>query len=67
MNRSPLYQLVEARLGGSLEDLVTEARPPRVPRATWAEIAAQIGEKTGIELSGETLRLWFVESERQSA
>ena len=64
MNRSPLYQLIEDRLGLSLEGLVAEARPRRM---TWAEIAADIRQRTGVDLSQETLRLWFAETERQSA
>jgi hypothetical protein len=64
MTRSVLYQLIEDRLGCSLEVLVADARPER---ASWASIAADIHKRTGVEINQETLRLWFAEAERQSA
>ena len=64
MTRSVLYQLIEDRLGCSLESLVADARPVR---ASWASIAADIHKRTGVEINQETLRLWFAEAERQSA
>lgn len=54
---SALYRSVEDRLDGSLADLVAARRPA----ATWEQIADEIAEKTGIRLSRETLRLWFVD------
>lgn len=57
---SPLYQLIEARLGGTLPDLVAARRPPR---KSWREVADEIQERTGIQISDETLRIWFAESD----
>lgn len=53
---SRLYRLVEERLDGTLADLVAARRPT----TSWRDIASDIATTTGIEVSYETLRLWFV-------
>lgn len=54
---SVLYQLVEARLGGSLVEYVAERRA----NTSWRTMAAEISESTGVAVNHETLRLWFAD------
>lgn len=62
---TPLYRLIEAGIEGSLADFVAERRrvdgPPFRSPVSWRDIAAELSEKTGIEVNYETLRLWFAE------
>lgn len=52
---SPLYQLIESRLEGTLADLIASRRPA----ASWREIADEIKATTDVDVSAEALRLWF--------
>lgn len=54
---SRLYRLIEDRLEGTLADFVGARRPA----TSWAAIADELHEKTGIEVSWESLRRWFVD------
>jgi hypothetical protein len=59
-NPSRLYRLIEERLDGTLVEFVDERRRPDVrPPASWDAIAAELSEKTGIEISRPGLRKWF--------
>ena len=61
---SRTYQLIEERLDGTLADYIRDRRPPQ---ATWRQLAADIQEKTGVNVSYETLRTWFGDAERTEA
>lgn len=52
---SVLYQLVEARLDGTLVDYVAEKRASM----SWRAMAADLQERTGVELTHQTLVNWF--------
>lgn len=54
---SPLYQLIESKLDGTLPDLIAKRRPA----VSWDGIAAEIKTLTDLTVSGEALRLWFVD------
>lgn len=60
--------LTEAVLGRPLGEYVAEKRRGR-PRWSWALIAEQLSDDTGgkAAVTGETLRLWYGESERGAA
>ena len=49
-------RLLDVLLNGGLEELVRERRGQGVP---WRLIAREIHERTGEDVLGETLRLWF--------
>ena len=63
-NRSRTYLLIEERLGTPLDRLVMRARgtEPR-PKTSWSQIALLLHQKTGVYVSNETLRIWFIELE----
>jgi hypothetical protein len=63
-NRSRTYLLIEERLGTPLDRLVMKARgtEPR-PKTSWSQIALLLHQKTGVYVSNETLRIWFIELE----
>ena len=63
-NKSRTYLLIEERLGTPLERLVMRARgtEPR-PKTSWSQIALLLHQKTGVYVSNETLRIWFIELE----
>lgn len=52
---SRLRQLVELRLGGSLEKFVVA----RLAEKGWRAIAVDVERATGITVSHQTLRNWF--------
>lgn len=54
-NPSPLYRLLEEKLGRPLADVVAERRATH----SWPEIAQAIAAETGVVVSSETLRNWF--------
>jgi hypothetical protein len=57
MNERPvLYQLIEAKLDVSLADFVGSRRP----QWSWRQLAAEVTVKTGVAVSHEALRTWFV-------
>jgi hypothetical protein len=53
-----LYQLIEARLDGSLADYVAAGLSAR---KGWRTIARDIETETGCNVSFETLRGWFAD------
>lgn len=54
-NPTQLYRLIEERLDGTLPDLIAARRP----HTSWRDISAEIHVTTGIDVSWETLRIWF--------
>jgi hypothetical protein len=54
---SALYRLIEAQLDGTLADFIAERRP-HVP---WRQLTAELTEKTGVEVSWESVRGWFAD------
>lgn len=54
---SPLYQLIEARLGGpgTLAAFVAA----RWPLKGWRKVAEELSQEAGVDVGNETLRLWF--------
>jgi hypothetical protein len=58
MTDTPLYRLVELRLGRSLAGYVGERR---AAGEDWRSIVREIGADAGVEISRETLRSWFVQ------
>ena len=52
-------QLVEDRLGSDLEAFVLDLRQDGV---SWPVISRRIERVVGVQVSGNTLRLWFEES-----
>jgi hypothetical protein len=54
---SPLYQLIESQIDGTLAEFVAARRAS----STWAEMAAELSRQAGREVSDETLRRWFAD------
>jgi hypothetical protein len=54
---SLLYQLIEAKLDGTLADFVAARRATQ----PWAAIAEELTNLTGQDVSDETLRRWFAD------
>jgi hypothetical protein len=52
---SPLYQLIESQIDGTLAEFVAARRAS----SSWAEMAEELSQKTGRKVSDETLRRWF--------
>ena len=52
---SRLQQLVELRLGGSLESFVVA----RLAEKGWRAVAVDVERATGVTVSHQTLRNWF--------
>jgi hypothetical protein len=61
--RSSFYRLVERQLSESLADYVSARRPAQ----SWRTIAAELGDQIGVEVSHESLRLWFADAEEPAA
>lgn len=59
---TPLFQLVEARLGGlgELDRYVAERRAS----TSWRTMAADLTEKAGVQVTYETLRGWYADRVR---
>lgn len=57
MQRTAMYDQVEEKLRQPLADYVAERR---ASGASWRRIALSITESTGIDITGEALRVWFV-------
>jgi hypothetical protein len=53
--RTSLYTLIERQLGSDLAEFVTSRRPDR----SWRSIAAELSAAIDLEVSHESLRLWF--------
>lgn len=58
-HRTDLYDTVEAKLGEPLDGYVT-ARRRTEPPTSWRRIGVEITARTGIDITGEALRVWFV-------
>lgn len=54
---SALYLLIEERLDGTLAGFIAARRPAH----SWRNIAAELAETTGVEVSWESLRGWFAD------
>jgi hypothetical protein len=54
---SLLYQLIEAKLPGTLADFVAARRATQ----PWGAIAEELSTLTGHDVSDETLRRWFAD------
>jgi hypothetical protein len=54
---SVLYQLVEARLDGTLVEYVTEHRASM----SWRAMAADLSGRTGVTVTHQTLVNWFAD------
>lgn len=61
--RSSLYRLVEKQLGGTLSDYIAERRPAQ----SWRAIATELTERIGVDVSHESLRLWFADGREDAA
>lgn len=61
--KTSLYQLIEKQLGSDLAEYVAARRPAQ----SWRSIAADLGTRIGVEISYESLRLWFGDNEPASA
>jgi hypothetical protein len=58
--RTAKYLLLQLRLGRDLSAYVAEARKAE---RDWRSIAADLRALTGLDISHETLRVWFADSE----
>lgn len=58
MDRPPKFQLVDLKLGGELEQLLAEQRQAD---ASYDAIARDIWGRTGVSVTGATVRNWCVE------
>lgn len=54
---TPQYIEIEQKLGSPLADLVGKRRAEGI---SWRKIAIEIGDRTGVDVAGETLRIWHV-------
>lgn len=52
---TPQYTEIEQKLGSSLAQLVGERRAAGI---SWRKIAVEITARTGVDVTGETLRVW---------
>lgn len=53
---TPTQALLEVRLGGSLADYISGLRSEGL---SWRAAAEQLHERTGIQVTGAALCLWF--------
>jgi hypothetical protein len=58
---TPTRRLLDLHLNGTLDEYV---RTLRERGTSWASIADNLIARTGIRVSDETLRLWYVEVAR---
>lgn len=61
---SPLYRLIESKLEEPLTDFVAARR---LPTKSWREIADEIRERTGEQVTGERVRQWFADTDAPAA
>lgn len=52
---TPQYTEIEQKLGSPLAQLVGERRASGI---SWRKIAVEITARTGVDVTGETLRVW---------
>lgn len=60
MAQSHTQQLAELKLGSSLEDFV---RTRRNDGTSWRRITLELRDRTGIDVTHETLRSWYPDPE----
>lgn len=60
---SPLRELLDAKMHGGLERFVATQRRTG---ASWDTISVRLLLRTDIEVSGESLRNWYAETEGSS-
>lgn len=60
-NESPLQRLTRISLGG--REPADWIRSQRVEGRTWQDIATDLGDRIGSDVSRETVRLWAAEPE----
>ena len=53
-NQTPLQASIEDALGQPLEAFAADRRPA----VSWRRIALEITQRTGIDVTGEALRVW---------
>lgn len=58
------YRLLDVLLDGELETFVAERRQGGAP---WRIIAREIYDRTGVDVTGQTLWVWFHEAAGRSA
>lgn len=63
-SRTPLFRLIEAKLGESLEEFVAARRQPS---KSWREIAEELEQLTGESVTDTSVRTWFAERDRANA
>jgi len=61
---NPLLMLIEERLGESLADYITAQRTLGL---AWRRVAIGITQRTGIDVTGEWLRIWHQRVEADAA
>jgi hypothetical protein len=69
-NPTPLQQLVELKLGEDLGEFIAARRKVVVverPANSWADIAAELKQRTGVTVTRETLRGWGAEDDASAA
>lgn len=49
------YREIEQRLGERLADMIAARRAGNV---SWRRIAMEVNARTGVDIAGETLRVW---------
>lgn len=54
--RSPTQQLASLKLGRPLDEYVAEKRAAGLP---WSSIADELSRDTDVNISRESLRLWY--------
>jgi hypothetical protein len=54
---TPQYTEIEQKLGSPLAQLVGERRASGI---SWRKIAVEITARTGVDVTGETLRVWHL-------
>lgn len=59
-DRATLYLLLEAKLGQPLDGYVAARRP----ELSWRRLAADIQQRTGVNVSWVSLWTWFGREER---
>ena len=52
---TPQYTEIEQKLGSPLAALVGQRRAEGL---SWRKLALEITERTGVDVTGETLRVW---------
>lgn len=64
MQRTPLYTLIEVKLGTDLESYVAQRR---AGCSSWRQIAADITTATGVPVTHASLATWFPALNSESA